>query len=194
MGFEETSSTTVDNPLEKMMELAVPPTLLAAAGSVSDKFAITSSQARGTELAKAQAGKPIKKMSSELYGSIVLYTGNSIYRALNEALRIKHQNVPRYLPYVKLFFAAAECMPKTPARLWRGIAADLYDEYEPGKVITWWTVSSTTASEMVARGFMSQLGGKATLLTLDTTSAMNIEPLSIYPHETATGKPIYPAP
>ena len=74
-------------------------------------------------------------------------------------------------------------MPKKPAKLWRGIAADLYDEYEPGKVITWWTVSSTTASEDVARGFMSQLGGKATLLSLDTTSAMNIEPLSIYPHE-----------
>jgi len=74
-------------------------------------------------------------------------------------------------------------MPKAPAKLWRGIAADLYAEYEPGKVITWWTVSSTTASEAVARGFMSQLGGKATLLSLDTTSAINIEPLSIYPHE-----------
>jgi hypothetical protein len=36
---------------------------------------------------------------------------------------------------------------------------------------------------MVARGFMSQLGGKATLLKLDTVNAINIEPLSIYPHE-----------
>jgi hypothetical protein len=116
-------------------------------------------------------------------GAIVLYTGNSIYRALNEALRIKHANVPRYLPYVKLFFSAAQCMNKRAVKLWRGIAADLFDEYEPGKVITWWTVSSTTASEDVARGFMQQLGGKATLLMIETTSALNIEPLSVYPHE-----------
>ena len=143
------------------------------------------------------------------YGAIVLYTGNAIYRALNEALRVKHALVPRYLPYIKLFFSAAQArphlplllprlhrlhrhcpprlsdrrvhrrhrhrpqaMPKAPAKLWRGkpshmarmrapsgcsavinawrnagIAADLFDEYEPGKVITWWTVSSTTASE-----------------------------------------------
>ena len=81
--------------------------------SVSDKFAITSSQARGTELAKAQAGKPTKKMSSELYGSIVLYTGNSIYRALNLALREKHAQVPRYLPYLRMLF---EAMAATKSR------------------------------------------------------------------------------
>jgi hypothetical protein len=42
------------------------------------------------------------------------------------------------------------CMKQAPARLWRGIAADLYDEYEPGKEITWWSVSSCTAAEGVS--------------------------------------------
>ena len=95
--------------------------------------------------------------------------------------QVKHAQVPRYLSYVQLFLSAAACMPKKPATLWRGIAADLYNEYEVGKVITWWTVSSTTAAENVARAFMAQLGGTATLLTIETTSAMHIAPLSIYP-------------
>ena len=182
MGFEEMESTS-DNPLEKLGAIACPPTLSAAAAGISDSGSVSSSVARGAKLAKSKAGNPSTPMNEHQYGAIVLYTGNSIYRALNEALRIKHVNVPRYLPYVKLFFSAAACMPKKAARLWRGIAADLYDEYEPGKVITWWTVSSTTADESVARNFMSQLGGKATLVMLDTQTAINIEPLSIYPHE-----------
>ena len=182
MGFED-METTADNPLGKLAAMACPPTLAAAAAGISDSGSVSSSVSRGQALAASKAGSPSSPMNEQQYGAIVLYTGNSIYRSLNEALRIKHANVPRYLPYVKLFFSAANCMPKKAARLWRGIAADLYDEYVPGKVITWWTVSSTTADENVARNFMSQLGGKATLLMLDTTTAMNIEPLSIYPHE-----------
>eukprot|EP01050_Picozoa_sp_SAG11_P007974 SAG11_NODE_682_length_7769_cov_45.167275_5_plen_171_part_00 len=33
--------------------------------------------------------------------------GNSIYRSLNQALRVEHQNVPKYLGYLRLFFDAA---------------------------------------------------------------------------------------
>ena len=59
--------------------------------------------------------------------------------------------MPKFIPYLRLLFEAMDCMPKRKMTLWRGIAADLYDEYEPGKVITWWSVSSTTADEKVAR-------------------------------------------
>ena len=31
------------------------------------------------------------------------------------------------------------------------LSVQFSDEYEPGKVITWWSVSSTTADEKVAR-------------------------------------------
>ena len=55
--------------------------------------------------------------------------------------------------YIHIFILVFVCLFN-----YLGIAADLYDEYEVGKVITWWTVSSTTADEAVARGFMSQLG------------------------------------
>jgi hypothetical protein len=87
------------------------------------------------------------------------------------------------MSYVRLLFESMNLMPKKKVRLWRGIAADLYDEYEPGKIITWWSVSSTTSDEGVARSFMSQLGGVASLIVLDTHSAIDITPLSVYPNE-----------
>ena len=49
--------------------------------------------------------------SCNRYGAIVLYTGNSIYRALNKALREQHTAVPRYYPYLRLFFDAIQRMP-----------------------------------------------------------------------------------
>mmetsp|Transcript_27204 Transcript_27204/g.39853 ORF Transcript_27204/g.39853 Transcript_27204/m.39853 type:complete len:111 (-) Transcript_27204:2-334(-) len=77
-----------------------------------------------------------------------------------------------------------DCMPQKPVTLWRGIAADLYDEYEEGKIITWWSISSCTASVDVAQNFMNQLGGSAaTLLQLHTKTACDVSSLSFYPHE-----------
>ena len=32
------------------------------------------------------------------------------------------------------------CMAQKKRTLWRGISVDLFDEYEVGKVITWWSV------------------------------------------------------
>jgi len=183
MGFEDMEVTLLDNPLEQMRDLPLPPTLQAAAEGVCDKASIAQSRARGKELEKAQAGGPAKRMGAELYAAIVLYTGNAIYRALNLALRERHAQVPRYLGYLRLLFEAMGSMPKVDNVLWRGVAADLYDTYEEGKVITWWSVSSCTADESVARNFMRQLGGKATLLTLRCRSAMDITPLSLYQNE-----------
>ena len=36
----------------------------------------------------------------------------------------------------------------TQARtLWRGVSVDLYDQYEEGRTVTWWSVSSCTSDE-----------------------------------------------
>ena len=184
MGFEDMTEL-LENPIKELWDTPLQPTLRATCEpyGVSDKYSITSSVARGNTLAKKQAGGPIKKMNGEKYGAVVLYTGNSCYRQLNQALRQDHKEVPKYMSYLRLLFEAMVSMPTAKVRLWRGIAADLYDEYEPGKVIVWWSVSSTTSKESVARGFMSQLGGVASLIILDTKSAINITPLSIYPNE-----------
>ena len=75
-------------------------------------------------------------------------------------------------------------MPKMTCVLWRGIAVDLFDEYEPGKIMTWWSISSCTANKAVAQGFMNQMGGgAASLITLNVKTACDISSLSHYPHE-----------
>jgi len=61
-----------------------------AATGISDMGSIRSSVERGEQLARSKAGGPVKPMDKHKYGAIVLYTGNSIYRQLNEALRVKH--------------------------------------------------------------------------------------------------------
>ncbi|CAB9524817.1 polymerase 1 [Seminavis robusta] len=185
MGFEEVSPQNVDgSPIDGLEQLPVPTTLRAAASSISDLGSINSSRTRGESLASKKAGNPVAdSMGPELYAAILLYTGNSIYRELNRCLRLEWKSARKYWNYLRLYFAAMECMPRKKETLWRGIAADLYDEYEPGKIITWWTVSSCTSDKSVAQNFMSQLGGKATLLTLHTLKACDISALSFYPHE-----------
>ena len=98
---------------------------MAAAKAVSDPGSILSSTARGASLCASKAGNPVAPMDAEKYGSIVLYTGNSIYRALNTALRTQPMQVPRYFGYLRLFFEAVKCMPKQKTKLWRGIAATI---------------------------------------------------------------------
>jgi hypothetical protein len=120
----------------------------------------------------------------QLYGAILLYTGNSIYADINRCLRQDWKNCRKYWNYLRLYLEAMECLPKMCAKLWRGIAVDLFDEYEPGKVVTWWSISSCTAAKPVAQGFMNQLGGgAASLITLNVKTACDISMLSHYPHE-----------
>jgi predicted DNA-binding WGR domain protein len=185
MGFEELSPQNVDgSPIQGVLDLPVPKTLTVAASGIADRGSITSSQSRGKELSKNAVGNPRKEMGPELYAAILLYTGNAIYRELNRCLRVEWKSAVKYWNYLRLYFEATDCLPKRNVTLWRGIAADLYNEYEPGKVITWWTVSSCTASKDVAQNFMNQLGGSAaTLLTLHTKQACDISALSFYPHE-----------
>ena len=75
-------------------------------------------------------------------------------------------------------------MPKAKTqKLWRGIGCDLYGEYEIGKVITWWSVSSCTSDKKVAESFMKSLGGGSTFLTLTCKTAVEVFQYSLYPHE-----------
>jgi len=187
MGFEDLGPELKENPLEGLKDRAVPASLAdACKGGVSDMSNITSSTKRGVELAKVHA--PKNKLAQEVwpayYGAIILYTGNSIYKALNKALREQHAKVPKYLNYLRLLMHGMSQMPKNKTqKLWRGIGCDLFDEYAVGKVITWWSVSSCTSSKTVAESFMSSLGGGATFITLTCTTAVDVSAYSIYPSE-----------
>ena len=131
-----------------------------------------------------QVGQPVKHMSLPLYASILLYTGNSIYRDLNATLRAEDRaKSARYFDYLRLFFAAVDCMPKVMQSYWRGISCDLYDQYTDGKEIIWWSISSLTSEESVARNFMRSCGGNCTLIVMRAKSAMDISAMSFYPNE-----------
>jgi predicted DNA-binding WGR domain protein/BRCT domain type II-containing protein len=184
MGFESVETKVqLGSPMEGVRELPLPKTLSAAASNVSDASSINSSKTRGSTLAKQKAGNPVKPMDGELYGAIMLYTGNSIYRKINQVLRENWNGVKPYRNYLRLYLEAMACLPAKKVTLWRGIAADLFDAYSVGSVQTWWSISSCTANKSVAEGFMQQLGGKATLLTLECESAVDVSALSFYPHE-----------
>lgn len=181
MGFEELGDGDIEgSPIEGVFELPVPKTLATAASGIATAGSIKASRTRGGQLAKGGA----VSMGVELYSAILLYTGNAIYSELNRCLRSDWKSVRKYWNYLRLYFEAMDAMESKATTLYRGIAVDLYDEYEPGKTITWWSVSSCTASKDVAQNFMNQLGGSAaTLLTLHTKKACDVSSLSFYPHE-----------
>eukprot|EP00039_Didymoeca_costata_P018537 m.333884 g.333884 ORF g.333884 m.333884 type:complete len:688 (-) comp17240_c0_seq1:115-2178(-) len=184
MGFEDMQEDEGVTPISGILERPLPTTLHQAASNISDAYSIKSSVDKGATLAKAKAGKPVRSMDKELYGSILLYTGNSIYSQLNAALRSENRKaVQKYFNYLRLLFEAMDCMPKGKRTLWRGISVDLFDQYEPGKTITWWSVSSCTADKSVAQNFMNGCGSKCTLVTVDCTTAMDISALSFYSNE-----------
>jgi len=183
MGFEDMKVDDL-SPIDGVMDIPLPTTLKAAASTISDAHSISSSVTKGGEMADRKAGSPFKPMDKELYGAILLYTGNSIYSALNRALRGGNRSqVKKYFKYLRLFLEAMSCMSAKKRTLWRGISVDLYKDYEPGKVITWWSVSSTTSDEQVARNFMAGCGGACTLLTIECETAMDVSALSFYSHE-----------
>merc|ERR1712178_622145 len=74
-------------------------------------------------------------------------------------------------------------LPEKKCTLWRGISVDLYDQYKVGSEITWWSVSSCTAAQHVAEGFMSGCGGNCTLVTVDAQRACDISAMSMYSSE-----------
>ena len=185
MGFEDMSSDNkVLTPISGVMDLPVPGTLWEAAKMVTNRTEVDNSVRSGSEFESRQAGGPVKYMNNQLYAAILLYTSNAIYADLNRSLREENRKkVIRYFSYVRLFFEAFDHLPKQKADLWRGISCCLYDQYQVGKVITWWGVSSCTSNQQVARNFMKSCGGNTTFLTIKAKTACDISNLSFFSNE-----------
>ena len=85
MGFEDLDSKADDTaPISGVMDLPLPATLAVAAKGVCSAKEVEKCVHKGKALEAKQAGSPKGKMGKELYGSIMLYTGNAIYRDLNQ--------------------------------------------------------------------------------------------------------------
>jgi len=184
MGFEDMEEEAHLDPISGVLDLPLPKTLKDAAAKICSSGEIKISEKKGRDLAKIQAGNPIKEMGEELYASIMLYTSNAIYRSLNKVLREEdRRGVKKYFKYLRLFLEAMKLLPAQQTSLYRGISVDLYDQYKVGSTVTWWGVSSCTSDEEVARNFMNGCGGKCTFFTLDVKSACDIASISFYSNE-----------
>jgi predicted DNA-binding WGR domain protein len=186
MGFEEVDdSEKTLSPIFGIMDLELCETLIDAIGICANKYDVKNSVSQGEKLLKKKAGNPTRTMNKELYGAIMLYTSNAIYKDLNKVLRDENRRgVKKYFNYLRMFFEAIDSLPKKKVTLWRGISANLYDQYKtPGTQIVWWGVSSCTSEKSVAEGFMHGCGGDCSFLTIDTETATDISDLSFYSSE-----------
>mmetsp|Transcript_93783 Transcript_93783/g.148082 ORF Transcript_93783/g.148082 Transcript_93783/m.148082 type:complete len:469 (+) Transcript_93783:75-1481(+) len=186
MGFDKIETKAGLTPISGVMQLPVPASLGQACTGICSASAVKESENRGKELAKKQAGKPKSKMGPEHYGAIHLYTSNAIYATINKILREENRaKITKYFKYLRLFFDAAGKLPQQKRKLWRGISADLKSntQYEKGKTVTWWSISSCTTSKAVADGFAGGCGGGCTVFTVNSKTAFDVDALSAFQGE-----------
>jgi len=185
MGFEEMDK--VDDglsPVSGIMDLPLPPSLDTACGKLCSASAIKASADKGKQHAGKQSGGPAKPMEAHLYGAIMLYTSNAIYRDLNNVLRSEDRTrIKKYFQYLRLLLEALGRLPQQKRTLWRGVGVDLFEKYPVGSTVTWWGVSSCTSDVKVAKNFMNGCGGKCTLLTVETKTAADISAITFFGNE-----------
>merc|ERR1719265_427994 len=121
------------------MELTLPKTLADACTGICKVGEVTSCTKKGAAMHKKKAGNPLQVMTPDLYGSILLYTSNAIYKELNKCLRDENRaKILAYFPYLRVLFEACARLPTKKQTLWRGLSVDLSKTYVVGSVIIWW--------------------------------------------------------
>jgi len=186
MGFDKIEAKSSLSPISGVMKLDVPKTLPDACKGICGSSEVKHSEDRGKELARKQAGRPKKKMEVAHYGAISLYTSNAIYSTINKILRDENRSkLTKYFKYLRLFFDAADRLPSKRGKLFRGVHADLSKsaQYEKGKTVTWWSISSCTSSKAVADGFAGGCGEGCTVFTINSKSGFDVDALSDFQGE-----------
>jgi len=185
MGFEEMEKPDDGRtPISGIMAQDRPKSLEAACAKLCSLKDIKTSTDKGKTHAAKQSGGPAQKMDEHLYGAIMLYTSNAIYKKLNDDLRSEDRGkIKKYFSYLRLLLEALGCLPQKPKTVWRGIGVDLYDKYKVDADVTWWGCSSCTADINVAKNFMKSCGGKCTLLTIETKTAADISAITFFGNE-----------
>ncbi|CAM4847680.1 unnamed protein product [Rotaria magnacalcarata] len=124
------------------------------------------------QYAKRQCSHPLNALTPDESGCIYLYTIENIglYRKLNEAIQDKRRHaLKRWLQSV-----------------WRGINQDITqdksEQFEIGKILTLWRVTSCTLNIKVAQSFMHEKGHN-TLLMINCKNGKCIHNHSRYPSE-----------
>jgi hypothetical protein len=138
------------------------------------------------KIAKTECHFPSEHgLTREESASIYLYTMDwgeqSLYRVLNEQLRVKDRNVlVPWHGYLKLFDTALKKLPSLHMSLWRGVNVDISKNFTEGEEITWWSFNSCSSSVKVVRKF---LGSVSTLIMIEAKNGKQISSYSNFPQE-----------
>eukprot|EP00633_Aureoumbra_lagunensis_P001412 CAMPEP_0197295988 /NCGR_PEP_ID=MMETSP0890-20130614/37207_1 /TAXON_ID=44058 ORGANISM="Aureoumbra lagunensis, Strain CCMP1510" /NCGR_SAMPLE_ID=MMETSP0890 /ASSEMBLY_ACC=CAM_ASM_000533 /LENGTH=519 /DNA_ID=CAMNT_0042772287 /DNA_START=13 /DNA_END=1572 /DNA_ORIENTATION=- len=120
--------------------------------------------------------------------AIFLYTGNSLYRRLNDALRSPDRSrVNAYFLYLRQFISAYDALSTSAISsrplLYRGIRKNLTVHYTCGKIVVWWAVSSCTPNRDVATNFAGGKFGGGTIFHIQSSTAISVRHISAYQAE-----------
>lgn len=139
---------------------------------------------RSDDFAKRRADEAAGRLSADAIAALYLYTCESVfYREINAVLRSADRSrVVPYLPYLRLLFSAVSQLPVRTEPLWRGVSLDLRAQYQLGRTVTWWGVSSCTSQVGVARNFLGARG-KRTLFEVIPARAVGIRDFSAFTGE-----------
>ncbi|CAF3606844.1 unnamed protein product [Rotaria sp. Silwood1] len=136
-------------------------------------------------IAKRNSKNPQDGLSQDESAAIYLYSMESLYCELNRALRDKNRErlVP-FFPYLKLFLTALWKLPSEKCIAWRGVKADISDQFEEGETFVWWGLSSctTTLSVLQSENFLGKKGHR-TLFNVECINGKMIHNHSHFPLE-----------
>ena len=136
-------------------------------------------------VAKSNCNHPKDDLAIDESAAIYLYTMECLYCQLNEALRNKNrQYLLPFFPYLKLFLTALWRLPDVKGVVWRGIRADIADQFEKGQTVVWWGLSSCTTALSVLQSeqFLGKTG-KRTLFMIECINGKVIQNHSHYESE-----------
>ncbi|CAF4011741.1 unnamed protein product [Adineta steineri] len=141
------------------------------------------------KLAKKHCKHPNNhKLSKDEAAAIYIYTMEMaedacVYRILNQTLRAEDRSKARpWFGYLKLLHSATSKLPKYKGIVYRGIDKDVSMAFKKGQRITWWSVSSCSASVDVISSFFNK-ARQSTLFNIECSSGKSISGYTCYPKE-----------
>jgi hypothetical protein len=119
--------------------------LLSLKLSVENLETIVPKTIHNAQIATERSAYPDNQLTQDQSAAICLYTmtwkqtDQSLSTQLNNALRSKDRSelIP-YSFYLRLFLSALSKLKSVRKTVWRGVKADLSEEYPRGKTVTWW--------------------------------------------------------
>jgi hypothetical protein len=119
--------------------------------------------------------------------ALFLYTmeagDHSFYRILNQVLTTENRNeVNPWFSYLKLFDTALNKLPKAKGNIWRAVPGNVANNYKINQILTWWTISSCSASEDVVKTFFKP-NQEATLFMIEAVNGKNLAGYTMHPDE-----------